>query len=346
MAKRYTPRPDGRFATSVHVGEGNNKKLKIIYGKSQKELKDKVADIKKAGVKEVHNFKVLLDEWLKEKEKTVRFTTFENYVLFAKKLYRFYDENVLAIIPAELQKLINSMHASGYSKSSLKHTRFVFSSVIDHAISKNIKVVNFSKQVKLPKDAAVQDRKPLTEEEFEIVINSIALPFGLFAFLGMFTGLRRGELLALKWNDIDFEKQIISISKSVNLKNRSEISIPKTKSSIRVVPIMNNVADVLLKNKQNNDYFVFGGKTPLTLSMFRRRWDKYLKSAGLAITPHQLRHSYATILYKAKIDPKTAQGLLGHSDFQTTMNIYTHASNSIQQDTFDKLNKFADTQGV
>lgn len=74
--------------------------------------------------------------------------------------------------------------------------------------------------------------------------------------------------------------------------------------------------------------------------MIRRRWHKYIKATGLNITQHQLRHSYATILYRAGIDLKTAKNLLGHADVQTTLNIYTHLEKEISQNTFDKINNF------
>lgn len=74
--------------------------------------------------------------------------------------------------------------------------------------------------------------------------------------------------------------------------------------------------------------------------MIKRRWEKCIKSVGLNITQHQLRHTYATLLYRSGIDAKTAQGLLGHSDVQTTLNIYTDIAEDIKKISVDKLNQF------
>ena len=75
-------------------------------------------------------------------------------------------------------------------------------------------------------------------------------------------------------------------------------------------------------------------------TMLKRRWDKYLKMTGLNITQHQLRHTYATMLYRAEIDAKTAQKLLGHSDVGTTLNIYTHIGRELDQKIMGKLNEY------
>ena len=104
--------------------------------------------------------------------------------------------------------------------------------------------------------------------------------------------------------------------------------------------LLDVLADKLPKGKDENFIFSIDGTKPLGYSAFQRRWDKYKKETGLDITAHQLRHTYATILFEAGIDVKDAQHLLGHSDISVTRNIYTHIRTNHFKETVEKLNTF------
>ena len=96
---------------------------------------------------------------------------------------------------------------------------------------------------------------------------------------------------------------------------------------MRTVVILDSLLPVLKKKKKGTKpgEYVFGkGTAPLTQTEFRRRWNKYITEADINITPHQLRHAYATILFDAKVDEKVAQTFMGHSKIEITRNIYTH----------------------
>ena len=181
-----------------------------------------------------------------------------------------------------------------------------------------------------------------TDEEIEIVKANINKPFGLFYFFVLYTGCRRGEALAIQFKDIDRKNKVIHITKSVYYEGCTpKIKKPKTKAGERTVPLLDILADKLPKGKP--DHFLFGGDSPLRKANMQDGIRSYKKKTGLNISPHYLRHGYATILFEAGIDVKTAQSLLGHSDFQTTMNVYTHMSAEHAQKGGEKLNDFLKT---
>lgn len=85
---------------------------------------------------------------------------------------------------------------------------------------------------------------------------------------------------------------------------------------------------------------MFGGKQPITEQSFRRAWERYTNGTGVIVTPHQLRHAFATILFDADINTKSAQKMLGHADYKTTIEIYTYISEKRESSDAEKLNEF------
>ena len=155
--------------------------------------------------------------------------------------------------------------------------------------------------------------------------NALTTDFGMWAMILLYTGMRRGELAAIQLKDIDFNNGIIHVWRSVEFINNQPVlkDMPKSISGVRDIPILDILKPLLLfhcKDLGDND-FIFGKTAPLTETKIKKRWKKYCKEIDIDIHQHQLRHAYAKILYRAGIDPKTAQGLLGHADIQTTMNI-------------------------
>ena len=211
--------------------------------------------------------------------------------------------------------------------------------IFTYAAVHDIILSNPAEQVSVPRGLKKTSRRAPTEEEIEIVKANVNKPFGLFYFFILYTGCRRGEALAIQFKDIDRENKVIHITKSLYHKStRPEIKTPKTDAGKRDVPLLDILADQLPEGKPND--FLFGGEKPIYSTKVQRLLKAYQKETGLEITPHYLRHGYATILYDAGIDIKTAQGLLGHADFQMTMGTYTHISASRAQKDAKKLNDF------
>ena len=174
----------------------------------------------------------------------------------------------------------------------------------------------------------------------------------IFALL---TGLRRGEILALTWNDIDLKECTISVSKTLNRiknydseeKTKLVVTEPKTATSTRVIPIVDCLVPLLKEQKEltkgnNKLNLVFPSKTGnyIDPGNYNRKFYKIIKKLGLPkANPHSLRHSFATRALEAGVDLKTTQELLGHSSIDITANLYTHALMEHKRNKIKKLDE-------
>lgn len=140
----------------------------------------------------------------------------------------------------------------------------------------------------------------------------------------LLTGMRRGEVLGLKWEDIDAGGGLIHIVRNVTYPyNQPTIGTPKSAKGIRTIPLDKQLWQMLQPSEQEG--YIIGGEKPITRMVFTRMWYRIEKKVNLyGASPHVFRHSYLTIASNAGIDPKTIQALAGHADITTTMNIYVH----------------------
>lgn len=216
------------------------------------------------------------------------------------------------------------------------------------------KVIHFNPADSVPLPSGAKRAKKRTAPEDEIIakIRSEAMnvDFGVFCLLLISTGFRRGEALALQWRDIDFKRKRITCDKQLIFHGSSTITEPKTENGYREVPILPDLYPVLRFYKPKDaapaDY-VFHGKDvtkPMYESFYNRHRNNYCKEMGFTdaegkhtLTAHVMRHGYATMLYDAGVDLYAAQKLLGHSDVQTTLAIYTHLKKEREANSLDKL---------
>lgn len=168
----------------------------------------------------------------------------------------------------------------------------------------------------------------------------------MFGAIPYYLGVRRGEALALTRGDID--KNYVNIDKQYTYPKSSKAVLdePKTEAGTRQIKIPRALKELFEKHgvyelKHPDDLLIYaplGG--PLSYSQFRHRWRSFIHSAlgeDTDITPHCLRHNYATLLYEAGVDVLTAQKYLGHEDPETTMRIYTHLSEKAKKKSDNKI---------
>ena len=158
------------------------------------------------------------------------------------------------------------------------------------------------------------------------------------------TSLRRGELLALQWTDLDVESKTLSITKQVNrINGELVVSPPKTRNSVRTLALPQQAVDLLIAEHQKHPRNPYLFPSPKTGTMydpdaFRRTHDKILKAIGAEhIRFHDLRHTFATLSLKSGVDVKTLSGALGHYSAGFTLNTYTHATAQMKQDAADAI---------
>jgi integrase len=283
---------------------------------------------------------------LEHQSKSVGYKTSEDYENAFKHLADFYDCNIEDITPLAFQNLLERLADKHYSFSAISKVKTVFGLILKYTIVyENINLVNYMSSIRIPKRAPKGTVTAPPDEAIDIITkNATTTDFGMWAMIMLCTGWRRGELAALQKKNIDFHKDIISLKHSVEFRGNTPYvkDKPKTESSIRYTPILDMLKPILFDfcKDMKDDDFVFGGNSPLTKSMIRKRWAKYCKTSGYTFNGHQLRHAYALLLYRSGVDAKTAQHLLGHSDVKITMNIYTQFDKEVTQSKVVKMNDY------
>ncbi len=331
--------------------DGRWRKVKKINGKSidfysnAKTEKAALRDIERQmleyteKITKSKKFREIAESWKEQHQEAVGYKTWQGYnAHYNRAIIEFGEHLITEIEIPDVQNYINRLAKKKYAFKTVKSALSVLSLIFDEAIIQKQIQANPCKYVKIPSGLEQKERELPSEEEIQKVIKGVNCHFGEFAYLLLFTGLRRGEALALHSEQIDFENKVINICQSVYFKhNQAEIKAPKTRAGYRQVFLLDCLVPIL-KDKKG---YIFGGNKPLSEQAYRRAWERYTKESGVTITAHQLRHGYATILYENKISEKTAQKLLGHSSYQTTANIYTHISQKKIQSDFDKLNSWS-----
>lgn len=322
-----------------------------VFAYTKEELEFKVREIESRS--EIGAlFSSVAEDWKDEHFSTIAYTTQKSYESVYKCIVGgLGDKPIKRITPIEIQNYIYDVarnkyrtyikkcnSENGMSQRTVKNNLMIIRMIFDYAALKGILSANPAFPVRLPKGLSKIEREPPQDGDIDIINNSINIDFGFFPFLLLYTGLRRGEALALKYEDIDHKNKTILINKSLYFENnRPKIKTPKTRAGERVVMAPQILLDYLPKGKG----FIFSENgEPLSERMYRFRWKKYVNQTGIKITPHQLRHQYATYLYEAGIDDKSAQSLLGHSSIAVTKDVYTHISKQKESATHDKLNEF------
>jgi integrase len=157
------------------------------------------------------------------------------------------------------------------------------------------------------------------------------------------TGMRKGEILALQWKDIDFDEDVIHVTKSVGHQgDRPFIKEPKTEAGTRIVPLLADLKEFLLTfKKRRADHYIISddGKTPLTNRRYLTLSKHFKEQTGVECTAHQLRHSFATIAFENDVDAKSIQEIIGHKQLSTTMDIYADFREQSVKKAAEKLNK-------
>lgn len=292
----------------------------------------------------------LYDQWIKLYKTTVQESTFvstkkifDNHIL--KQLGNIYL-NKLNV--SQCQTAVNTW----FNEAPKTFKRFVFyaSKLINYGITMELIKKNPMKKVILPK--VERDTSKFTDfyskDELNTFLNDAkGYNFRYFMFFRLlaYSGMRKGECLALKWSDIDFKNKTININKSLasGENNRLYLSPCKNKSSVRLLDMDAQTMDYLKewRTKQQKEMFKLGmnflsddnllfanSKGTYTVLSKPQRWDNAIckKYELRHIKVHGFRHTHASLLFDAGVSMKDVKERLGHSDITTTMNIYTHVT--------------------
>lgn len=317
--------------------------VKHIRAKDEQDLNSKIDKIQKE-LLSLPLLSKVIEQWQEFHDEEINYNTRQCYIAPIKNIKEYFKEkHIDEITPLDIDVFIKKLYTDyHWSRQTIKLRLIVLNQVYNFAIVKGYVKYNPCSAVKVPVKAKSNKRGLPQQNSIEIIKKSVADDFGLFPYLLIYTGCRRGEALALSYRDINWEEKTITINKTVIYKNGKPEIQDHTKSNAgnRIVPLLPPLEKVL--NKRGRGYiFTFEGKL-LTQSKFIMLWDIYKKEHNISLTPHQLRHAYATILYEAGVQIKDAQALLGHASSEITQEIYTHISEKQQNKTFAQLINYVD----
>ena len=195
----------------------------------------------------------------------------------------------------------------------------------------------------------VSEKHPLEADEVRSLLSaakrsSLYLP----VLVALYSGIRRGELLALKWHDIDIEERTLTVRRALEVDRLDGNSVkekpPKSKSSRRTIPLPVSVIEELRRFKgdkdKDEDAFIFdrGDGQPWHPDTFGAQWIAFAKTSGVRrVRFHDLRATFASLLIEAGVDPVTTQNFLGHSSLNLTMRVYARATVKAKRAAADRL---------
>lgn len=361
---------DGTWRARIII-EG---KAKYFQGKSKQVVKKKLEDYKKAVIKGEADFKCMkvsemIDEFIEiYKKPELKGTSYDKLC----QTYRLYINDELGtyqisnLSAGTIQKHINEL-SKKYAYNSVKKVYELLNASFRKAVLLGYLAKNPVEAVVMPRKSnfSVKEKEiiPMTDEEVKALENMVDIKYmtgkpqykyaPAYVFLAH-TGLRYGELLALTWADVDWEKRVITINKNIeriynhdrkenDKKMLLEVTSPKTKKSNRKVPLNDTALDMLNRLKDYQEQYIDNNSNNLVVctgngeyvghGTFYRILNRQLDIAGIENRGlHALRHTFASRALAKGIDVHVVSSILGHSTVSITMNIYAH----IMPDQLDK----------
>ncbi|WP_286231335.1 tyrosine-type recombinase/integrase [Neobacillus mesonae] len=303
-----------------------------------------------------------MENWFVERENVIERTTLNNQFAF----YRCYispnlGKNKLSqLSPIMLQSFANDLFKTNKLSAGTIHKIFdVLKVSLNKAVKMKVIKENPCYLVDLPKIRR-KEMQVWNLQQVNEFLNSIKETRGYDQFfiayiLAILTGMRQGEILGLRWKDIDFDKKLIFVKQVLTHDGKELKNGTKTMSGTRIISISDNVCNQLKKLKYkisedkkkldkkylDNDLVVCTKKgTPIQPSNLLKTFKKDTNNIGLPIIRfHDLRHTHATMLIEKDINPKIIQERLGHARIGITLDIYSHVLPSMQQQVAEKLDE-------
>lgn len=354
-------------------------KRKEIYDRNLAELKRRLntALYDDAKGNNVEDDSITLSQWFKSwieihKYKVIRNNTKMRYTqLFTKHIEPLLGKKKLKdITQLNIKALLKELDQKGYHYETKNKVRIMLLDMFDKAMIDNYVLKNPCKGIRLARDEKKDMRVFSREEQAEFFECSKGTFYDNLFVVAVSTGLRQGEICALTWDDIDFEKKEISVTKTLlyqklegDTQKEFHLNPPKTRTSKRTVPISKQCEMALKKQyiQRNNimakssakplagfENLLFTTKfgTPICDQIFIDAIKRILEEINLcrdeleqfeAFSPHCFRHTFATRCFEAGIQPKTVQTYLGHATLQMTMDLYTSVLENHKQEEMQKL---------
>lgn len=357
----YRKRADGSWEGRITY----NYKPYSVYGKSRGECKTKIDLLKEKLCLGVDTSTPSLAEWMQlwlDDYVAVdrKPSTAENYESVMKNhvLPELGRIRVDRLAPSDVQRLIGKLRKKGYSARYIRGIHHVLRCSLNVAVARKMIAVNPAAGAVVPKLQHVDMDTISATDVTKLQEADLFESEPLFAcvLLMLFTGLRRGEALALRWSDIDLEHNTLVVQRElVKVQGGTVFQSTKTRTSNRLIPFGAWMKSVLKKHHESQSDFIKKTKgykhndlvfaresgNPYYPDSLRKILHRILKKAGLhAVRVHDLRHTCATILMLSGVHPKVVQEILGHSNISVTLGTYSHTMPSMKKDAVEIFDNF------
>ena len=299
--------------------------------------------------------------WLLEKKDYIKESTYANYSnnIFnhiIPKLGNYYlnelNHKVIQDFLLELSKNGRKDNNGGLAEKTIKDITIIIKGSIKKGINED-KIKHIELTFNYPKDNKENKLYVLTKREQNKITNYVleninSRNIGLL--ISLYSGIRIGELCALKWEDVDFKKNCLTINKTIQRvyikdknKNISKVIIttPKTKNANREIPINKDFLEILKKVKSDKKHYILtGNEKYIEPRTYRKYFNKVLDELKIKhFNFHSLRHTFATNCISLGVDYKTVSELLGHANVNITLNLYVHPRYSQKKKCIDLVCK-------
>jgi integrase len=356
-------RKDGLFEARYTVQTETGPKRRSIYAKTRKEVAEKLADaLAQRGqglVFDAANITVsdYLDRWLSASVKnTVRKNTFARY----EQIVRLHlkpalgSKKLKTLTPAHVRALYRHKLDAGFSPRTVQYIHVTLHKALKQAVADGLVHKNVSEAVTPPRSAR-KEIIPLTAEQVKTFLYAVrdSRMSGLYV-LAVTTGMRQGELLGLRWADVDLEAGTLSVRRTLSMTRDGPIfTAPKTAKSRRSIGLTNATVEALRRHLSNqlaeieamgDEYedqgLIFPNLRgrPLHPWILATDFKKLMERAELPrIRFHDLRHTFATLMLQNGEHPKVVQEMLGHATISITLDIYSHVLPNMQSAAVERL---------
>ena len=377
--KKYKRRADGRFDTTVKIGvnpKTGRPIRKHIYARTVKELEAKRAEfVKQRDMGLISDkpvtFAEYAEQWM-ELTKSGKSTNTKNIYsgVLRKHSGHLNPKRLDKITKSDVQLQLNQ--AAGHHATQ-EHMIMTFKQIFDCAVDDGLILRNPASNIKLDVERKEKQKRALTDFELNCVAAADLDPEErCFISLLLYTGMRKGEVFALSKSSVDLKNSTIHVNRNIVYgKGFSELDVPKSNAGFRDIPILEPLKPILSdymqsmdseyffvkKQAENGEYeFLTKAQTDTLWKHIYKKLNETAKqqiAAGKCrcdiipplsdpmqgITPHYFRHNFATILYYADVDVKEAARILGHSNANITMSIYTHLDRE-KSASADKIDRY------
>ena len=352
MAKsKYYQRPDGLFESIRTI----NGKRVAFRGKTCREVDRKILEFQERKEKG-RTYHEVLEDWWREKEPEWSASSVSAYLRAFKRVDAALGGMMMREMrPLDLERYLVGMKGRGYRSGTVGLDLSVLKMSCRWAVLHDDVDISPCAEVRKPKGLYAKKREALTDEQITAVTKCREGDWWLLGLMLLYTGCRRGELLALRYEDIDRKAGVIHITKKLSYANGNVPVIEdhtKTAAGVRDIILLPILASAIPTGHIGLIFHEPDG-APMKMATISRVWKEYCWDVGMVehddagkdlypVTPHCFRHTFATICFDAGVDAKSAAAMLGHADESMTMELYTHLTATHKKESGQKLAEYVE----